>query len=101
MPTYRTPDRVQLNYREAGDGRPALILIHGWASRLDHWQPIVGPLAKQYRVLRLDLRGHGRSEAPPDGYSMRQFADDTAALARSRRVRNAIVVGHSMGRPSR
>jgi pimeloyl-ACP methyl ester carboxylesterase len=97
MPSYRTPDRVQLNYREAGDGSPALILIHGFASRLDHWQPVVAPLAKHYRVLRLDLRGHGRSEAPADGYSMRQFADDTAALARSRHIRDAVVVGHSMG----
>ena len=69
---------MQFNYREAGDGRCAPILIHGWASRLD-------------------LRDHGRSDAPPEGYSMRQFADDTAALARSRRVRNAIVVGHSIG----
>lgn len=97
MPTYRTPDRVQLNYREAGDGRPALILIHGWGSRLDHWQAVATPLSRQYRVLRPDLRGHGRSEAPADGYSMRQFADDTATLARSRRIRNAVVVGHSMG----
>ena len=97
MPAYRTPDRVQLNYREAGEGGPAIILIHGWASRLDHWQPVAGPLSRHYRVLRLDLRGHGRSAAPPDGYSMRQFADDTAALARSRRIRNAVVVGHSMG----
>ncbi len=97
MPTYRTPDRVQLNYREAGEGRPALILIHGWASRLDHWQAVATPLARQHRVLRLDLRGHGQSDAPSDGYSMRQFADDTAALARSRRVRDAVVVGHSMG----
>lgn len=97
MPVYRTPDRVQLNYSEAGDGRPALILIHGWASRLDHWQPAVAPLARHHRVLRLDLRGHGRSEAPTDAYSMRQFADDTAALARSRRIREAVIVGHSMG----
>ena len=97
MPTYRTPDRVQLNYKIAGDARPAIILIHGWASRLDHWNPVASALARHHRVLRMDLRGHGRSEAPPDGYSMRQFADDVAALARSQRIRDAIVVGHSMG----
>jgi 3-oxoadipate enol-lactonase len=97
MPTYRTPDRVTLNYREAGEGSPAVILLHGWGSRLEHWQPVVAPLAKHHRVLRLDFRGHGRSEAPADGYAMRQLADDTAALARSRRIRSAVVVGHSMG----
>jgi pimeloyl-ACP methyl ester carboxylesterase len=97
MPSYRTPDGVTLNYQTAGEGRPALLLIHGWASRLEHWQPVVAPLARGQRVLRLDLRGHGRSEAPADGYTMRQFADDTAALMRSQRVRSAVVVGHSMG----
>jgi pimeloyl-ACP methyl ester carboxylesterase len=97
MPSYRTPDGVSLNYQTAGEGRPALVLIHGWASRLEHWQPVVAPLARGQRVLRLDLRGHGRSEAPADGYTMRQFADDTAGLMRSQRVRSAVVVGHSMG----
>jgi len=97
MPTYRTPDRVQLNYKLAGEGGRTIILIHGWASRLDHWQPAASALARHHRVLRMDLRGHGRSEAPADGYSIRQFADDIAALAGSQRIRNAVVVGHSMG----
>lgn len=97
MPTYRTPDRVKLNFRVAGEGRPAIILIHGWASRLDDWQPVASSLARHHRVLRMDLRGHGRSEAPTSGYSIRQFADDVAALARSQRIRDAIIVGHSMG----
>ncbi|MBT5775056.1 MAG: alpha/beta hydrolase [Dehalococcoidia bacterium] len=97
MPTYRTPDRVQLNYKIAGDARPTIILIHGWGSRLDHWQPVASALARHHRVLRMDLRGHGRSEAPTDGYSIRQFADDVGALARSQRISNAVVVGHSMG----
>ncbi len=97
MPTYRTPDRVQLNYKIAGDARPTIILIHGWGSRLDHWQPAATALARHHRVLRMDLRGHGRSEAPTDGYSIRQFADDIGALARSQRITNAVVVGHSMG----
>ena len=97
MPTYRTPDRVQLNYKVAGDARPAIILIHGWGSRLDHWQPVASALARHHRVLRMDLRGHGRSEAPERGYSIRQFADEVGALARSLRITNAVVVGHSMG----
>ena len=97
MPTYRTPDRVQLNYKTAGDTRPSIILIHGWASRLDHWNPVASALARHHRVLRMDLRGHGRSQAPADGYSIRQFADDIGALARSQRISNAVVVGHSMG----
>ena len=97
MPTYRTPDRVQINYKIAGDRRPTIILIHGWASRLDHWNPVASALARQHRVLRMDLRGHGGSDAPDDGYSMRQFADDVGALARAQRITNAVVVGHSMG----
>ena len=56
--SYRTPDRVQLNYKVAGEGRPTLILIHGWASRLDHWQPVASALARYHRVLRIESEVH-------------------------------------------
>ncbi len=97
MARYRTPDGVRLNYEESGKGTPAVILVHGWASNLRHWEPQVEALAGAHRVLRMDLRGHGGSDVPAGGYTIAQFAEDVAALARSRRVRDAVVIGHSMG----
>jgi len=48
-------------------------------------------------VVRVDLRGHGRSEAPPTSYGRDEFAKDVATLMERLRLRNAVVVGHSMG----
>ena len=98
MPYFTTSDGTRLHYRIAGKGSPTLIFIHGWCSNLDHWEPQARSFASRHRVLRVDLRGHGRSDAPERGYSIRQFAADVAALAGSLRVRGAVVAGHSMGR---
>jgi pimeloyl-ACP methyl ester carboxylesterase len=94
---FTTPDGVRLNYAEAGKGTPPLIFIHGWASNLRAWDPQVSEFGAGHRVLRMDLRGHGRSAAPARGYTIPRMAEDVAALATARRVRNAVVVGHSMG----
>lgn len=97
MPTYTTPDGVKLNYEESGAGSPTLILIHGLCSNLKHWDPQARKFGRNHKVLRVDLRGHGKSDAPASGYSIAKFADDVAALAKSRRIRSAVVMGHSMG----
>jgi pimeloyl-ACP methyl ester carboxylesterase len=97
MPYFTTDDGTRLHYRVAGKGRPTLLFIHGWCSNLEHWEPQARAFTRRHRVVRVDLRGHGRSDAPAKGYTIRGFADDVAALARSLRVRSAVVVGHSMG----
>ena len=100
MPFARASDGTRLHYEIAGRGQrgaPALILVHGYAGNETQWQPAARLLAGTHRVLRLDLRGHGRSEAPASSYALRQFADDLAAVARSARIRSAVVVGHSLG----
>lgn len=97
MPYFTTADGTRLHYRVAGKGSPTLLFIHGWCSNLEHWEPQARAFSRKHRVVRVDLRGHGRSDAPAKGYTIRGFADDVAALARSLRVRSAVVVGHSMG----
>lgn len=99
MPYFTTSDGTRLFYRVAGKGTPTLIFIHGWCSNIRHWEPQARAFSRKHRVVRVDLRGHGRSDAPAKGYTIRGFADDVAALARSLRVRSAVVVGHSMGGP--
>ena len=100
MPYAVAEDGVRLHYRAAGRRRgdgPALIFVHGWCCNLEHWAPVAQPMAATHRVVSLDLRGHGRSDAPARGYSTARFADDVAAVARAARVTSAVVVGHSMG----
>lgn len=97
MPTFKWPDGVRLRYADQGGGRPALLFVHGWCGRLEHWSPQVRAFARRQRVIRLDLPGHGRSEAPPGPYTPAEFASDVAALVRHLRLRDAVLVGHSMG----
>lgn len=85
---------TQLFYEESGDGEP-LILIHGFA--LDHrqWDDQMDIFVKDYRVLRYDLRGFGKSKVPSDiPYS---HADDLKALLDHLDIQEAHILGHSFG----
>jgi pimeloyl-ACP methyl ester carboxylesterase len=77
---------------------PALVLIHGSGGSSRWWDRVVPILAKSYRVIRIDLLGHGRS-AKPDGdlYSMEQQAHRVGQALDQLGVAHAIMVGHSTG----
>lgn len=79
-------------------GAPAVVLLHGWiASGGLNWFQVFEPLRERYRVIAPDLRGHGRGIRSRSHFRLRDCADDVAALLRKRRIRNAVVVGYSMG----
>ena len=87
-----------LQVREDGPPRaPALVLLHGFDASIHWWRPSVPALARQHRVVSIDLLGHGGSAKPRDGYSMRNQARLVAQAMRRLGVREAIVAGHSMG----
>ena len=87
-----------VHVREDGGPRdPPLVLLHGFVSSTRWWDEVTPALARDHRVIRIDLRGHGGSEKPRDGYSMEEQADLVAAALRRVGVRRAPVVGHSMG----
>lgn len=99
MPMFETGD-VRLNYADAGSGEPALLFVHGWSSNLRHWDPQARHFRRHHRVLRVDLRGHGRSPAPDlpvSGYSIRRHAEDLAALLDRLELRSVAAIGHSSG----
>lgn len=80
-----------------GSGRP-VVLIHGWPLTADSWKPQVGPLTSAgYRVVSYDRRGFGRSEKPPTGYEYDTLAADLAGVLESLDLRDATLVGFSMG----
>ncbi len=87
-----------LQVKEDGDAaRPALVLLHGFASSLHWWDAAARSLARGFHVVRIDLLGHGGSEKPKSGYSMANQARLVEAALARMGVRRAIVVGHSMG----
>jgi len=104
LPPGRTvvlPDRGEVFLRDTGGDGPALLLVHGWMFASDlNWGRHYAPLARAgYRVLAMDLRGHGRGLRSSQRFRLQDCADDAAALLDVLGVRSALVAGYSMGGP--
>jgi pimeloyl-ACP methyl ester carboxylesterase len=77
---------------------PTLVFVHGWSCRREYWRDQVSHLAGRYRVVTLDLAGHGDSgTGPRAAWTMQSFADDVIAVADVLELRDMVLVGHSMG----
>jgi pimeloyl-ACP methyl ester carboxylesterase len=96
-----TRDGGRIHVLERGEGRP-LVLLHGITLAASIWSPQLHQLAGTggddgFRVIAVDLRGHGGSTAGDDGYGLPVLADDLATVLEELDLRGAIVAGHSMG----
>lgn len=99
MPFVTVPGGVRLHYRAAGPahGPLPMLFVHGWCSNLRDWEPQARAFSRRHRVVRVDLRGHGASDAPRGGYRLRTFASDVEAVAGQLGIGRALLVGHSLG----
>jgi len=94
--SYYDNDGCQLHYEEYGKGAPVL-LVHGLGSSTRDWEYQIPELAAHYRVIALDIRGHGRSDKPRERYSIAGFAEDVRALIEHLGLDRVHLVGISMG----
>jgi 3-oxoadipate enol-lactonase len=78
-------------------GRPALVLLHSLGLDSAMWEPQVATLAGQFRVLVMDMRGHGRSDAPPGPYTMAEHALDVLAVTEAAGLKGFHLCGLSIG----
>lgn len=77
--------------------RPWVVLLHSLATSHRMWDEQVAALAADYRILRIDLRGHGASSVPPGPYSLEMLADDLKSVFDDLLIAQAHVVGLSLG----
>jgi 3-oxoadipate enol-lactonase len=91
-----TINGLRINYEIAGEG-PWLTLSHSLACDLHMWDEQMDALARKYKVLRYDTRGHGKSEAPAGAYTLGQLADDAHGLLDSLGIKRTHWAGLSMG----
>lgn len=89
-------NNLDVNYGMAGQG-PSLLFIHGLGSSGQDWSEQVAFFSKDFKVITVDVRGHGQTGKPPGPYSIKLFADDAAAFIRSLGLSPVHVVGISMG----
>jgi pimeloyl-ACP methyl ester carboxylesterase len=88
---------VPINYEVHGDGVPALMLIHGWSCDRSYWAEQVGPLSEHYKVVTIDLGGHGDSGMGREDWTIDSFGADVAAVIGALDLQSVVLVGHSMG----
>jgi pimeloyl-ACP methyl ester carboxylesterase len=95
-----TVDGIKIHSSTAGKGPKTVLLVHGWTCDESTWNSQVPELSKEYRVVTLDLPGHGQSGSPKDGkLSMELFARAVEAVRKDSKADRVVVVGHSMGTP--
>jgi pimeloyl-ACP methyl ester carboxylesterase len=87
---------VRLFYTDEGSG-PPLLFVHGYACDSHDWSWQIPHFVAKYRVIAVDLRGHGRSSAPRAGYAVAQLAADLAGLIAELDLEKVVVAGHSLG----
>jgi 3-oxoadipate enol-lactonase/4-carboxymuconolactone decarboxylase len=89
---------VEVHHRLDGpDGAPVVMFANSLGTTLEMWDPQVAALEHRYRILRFDMRGHGRSPAPPGPYTVDELADDALALLDRLGVARVGFCGLSLG----
>jgi pimeloyl-ACP methyl ester carboxylesterase len=91
-------DGPDLQVREEGpEDAPAIVLVHCYSCSMKWWEPVSHHLAKDHRVVSVDLIGHGGSEKPVSGYEIDNQAAHVIAALDELDVERAVLAGHSMG----
>ncbi|HMI81002.1 MAG TPA: alpha/beta hydrolase [Solirubrobacterales bacterium] len=88
---------LDFHYAEAGSGDDVVLCLHGWPQHWYEWRHLMPALADRHRVIALDLRGFGWSEAPRDGYEKENMADDVLAVLDELGLERVKLVGHDWG----
>src|SRR6266540_146027 len=92
-------DTIRVHYRNYGEGKEAVVFVHGWSCNLNFWKANIPAFVNQSRVIAIDLPGHGESDKPQVTYSMDLFAQAIDAVLHDAKVERATLIGHSMGTP--
>jgi pimeloyl-ACP methyl ester carboxylesterase len=97
--THRTVRARGLDFHvaEAGSGDDVVLCLHGWPQHWYEWRQLLPALADRHRVLALDLRGFGWSDAPRDGYEKEEMATDVLAVLDALGLERVKLVGHDWG----
>lgn len=90
-------DGERIAYNVYGNKPETLIFIHGWSCDSRYWQKQIADFAKNYKVITVDLAGHGNSSASRENSTVISFAHDIEAVMESEKTQKAILIGHSMG----
>jgi pimeloyl-ACP methyl ester carboxylesterase len=89
-------NNIEMYYEEYGAGKP-LILLHGFGGCTQNWHPFIAGLSERYRLIVVDMRGHGHSTNPENKFTHREAAADVFLLLEKLGVGNFSAMGISSG----
>ena len=95
----KTNDGAYIYYEVEGEGRP-IVLVHGWSCSGRFYARNVEGLKDRFKVVALDLRGHGRSSKGTDGYTIDRLAQDVHEVIEALKLEGVFLLGWSMGGPT-
>jgi pimeloyl-ACP methyl ester carboxylesterase len=97
--SVKAPDGVEIRYETVGSGSPTLVFVHGWSCDRTYWAHQIEHFSKHFRIVAIDLAGHGQSGSGRKDWTMAAFGADVAAVLRALEAKSVVLVGHSMGGP--
>jgi pimeloyl-ACP methyl ester carboxylesterase len=95
--TVLSVDLTEISYTLNGDGETALVFVHCWCCDQGYWREQVDTFSQDYKVVTIDLAGHGKSGIGRDDYTLQAFGMDVASVVKHLELDKIILVGHSMG----
>lgn len=90
-------DGVRIAYGIVGTAEPTLVFVHGWSCDRSYWDAQVRPFSESFRVVTVDLAGHGESGVGRRAWTMASYGADVAAVVTQLDLDRVILIGHSMG----
>ena len=97
--TALSADDSPISFAVKGTGEPAIVFVHCWTCDHNFWQHQIEYFSDKYKVVWLDLAGHGQSGSTRSKYTMEAFGEDVAAVVNKVGAKRVVLVGHSMGGP--
>ena len=97
MSAHVIVNSIKLHYYRTGGSKPPLVLAHGITDDGLCWTPLAEILSNDFDVVMVDSRGHGKSDAPEDGYTLQNLGAEMAGVIQELNLKQPILLGHSMG----
>jgi len=97
MIKYISFENIKLRIKEQGRGDICIVLLHGYLETLEIWDGFAESLAENYRVVSLDIPGHGESGILGEVHQMDKMAEAVNTVLETLKIDNCILIGHSMG----
>ena len=92
-------DGIPIHYKLYGKGEVSLVFVHDWCTNMKYWDEQIPSFGVNFKVVTLDLAGHGQSGIGRTDWTMQAFGQDVAAVVEKLDLQNVVLIGHGMGGP--